>query len=149
MSNRVSTCLKRYRLLNKQISDEAILRLYNGSSLPPPQPLPLLLTFGMVPETSCWGRESLWVCLCHVLTLVFSLSDSTPLSYCLARWLPRYFSNLSVCVLMHAWPGARCCGLLSPAVFNKNGKKKASILHVFSAWPFCIGEPAQTLASTW
>lgn len=31
------------------------------------------------------GEGVVRVCLCYVLTLLFSLSASTPLSYCLAR----------------------------------------------------------------
>lgn len=64
----------------------------------------------------------LWVCLCYVLTLVFSLPASTPLSYCLARWLPRYFSTCSSWSWCMLDPGACCCGLPSPDGLNENSK---------------------------
>lgn len=79
-------------------------------------------------------------CVCCVLTLVFSLSASTPLSYCLARWPLRYFSTClswSQCMLD---PGACCCGLPFPDVLNENGKKKRLVSTWISSCLFWIGE---------
>lgn len=83
--------------------------------------LPLLPSPGVVrvPAVGCS------VSVCFVLTLVFSLPASTPLSYCLARWPLRYFSTcLSWCQCMLD-AGACCCGLPFPDVLHENGKKNS------------------------
>lgn len=75
---------------------QAFARVCNG----------LLCAPGVEPVPSGWRWEGgvLWVCL-PCTNPALSPSASTPLSYCLARWLPRYLSPCSSGRL-HAWP--RC-----------------------------------------
>lgn len=60
----------------------------------------------------------------------FSLSASTPLSYCLARWLPRYFSTCLSWSSCMPDPSACCRGLPFPdGCFS---------LPSFSEWDDCL-----------
>lgn len=86
----------------------------------------------------------LWVCLCHVLTLVFSLSASTPLSYCLARWLPRYFSTCLGLPCMPG-PGACCRGLPFSWWVESEGQESSSSPYFFLPAFSELGDCLETL----
>ena len=72
---------------------------------PPPARLVLVPSWGVFPMSLPFTNPG------------FSLSASTPLSYCLARWLPRYFSTCLSWSSCMPDPSACCRGLPFPDGF--------------------------------